>query len=140
MFNSVNNLGSLFHFPAGALDEQRGNLTAAYGRVNPTHIYLNDRTVPTDYAVAQSSDLPGLRHFFTTDLGFAGNLTAIALRSDQYAVTLGAGGLPDIQHDIGGGGALSVTHDRTGAERLAVEQAWRGAPATTKFGRDDWHS
>ena len=140
MFNQATRAGCLFHFPAGGIGRMRPHLNMAYGRVVPTHVYLNDRTINLGDSVPQTSDVQPLRDFFRQEMGFAGALQMIALRSNQYAVTLGPNGLPDIQADLDGGAQLSVTHDRTGDEREGIEQAWANAPAATKYGRDDWHT
>ena len=137
LFNQNTRKGSLFHFPAQGLGTMRGHLTNAYNQVSPTHVMLNDRTLNVGFNVAMSNDVPSLTAFFQNEIGFNGQLSTIPARSDSYSVTLGANGLPDVQ--TGRGGAhLDATHDRTGVERQQVEQAWANAPATSKYGRDNW--
>lgn len=137
LFNQNTRRGSLFHFPAQGIGTMRGHLTNAFNQVSPTHVLLNNRTLNVGFNVAMSNDVPTLSAFFQNELGFNGQLMAIAGLSDSYSVTLGANGLPDVQTGRGGAN-LDATHDRTGAERQQVEQAWANAPAATKYGRDDW--
>jgi hypothetical protein len=136
LFNATTRIGSLFHFPANRLEAQRGNLQAMYNHVQPTHIYLNDRSAffpgQTDYA--------DLRNFFQNDLGFAGEFRDIPKAWRNYAVTLGDDGEVEIAGMIDSRGPyLSATRDRTGDERIGIEEKWQNAPSATKFGRDDWH-
>jgi hypothetical protein len=147
LYNQHTHMGGLFHFPAGAFEEQSDNLRQMYLRVLPTHVYLNNRGRIDEVRGTMSTDHIGLQGFFENDLGFDGQIQMIALRSPSYAVTLAPNGLDvNIGLDasaVGGGGAggsLDVFRDRTGGGRREVAHNWQHAPAATKFGRDDWHT
>lgn len=140
MFNATNYQGGLFHFPAGALSKQAGNLKNMYQRAKPTMIYVNERK--DAMAKEPSKDASNLIAFFIKELGFTGKIVPIALMSDAYSVTLADDmNSVEIETDISSKGpVLSVYHDNTGEGRKKVAHNWEGAPAATKFGRDDWHT
>lgn len=142
MYNQNTHMGGLFHFPAGSLEAQRGNLTSMYNRVNPTHVFVNDRGRLDGGMGPQSMDHFHLEDFFTNDLGFQWPVDQIPLRSNQYALTQAEDGnniiIDNDVHSVGG--VLDVYRDRTGGGRREVAQKLQHAPSATKFGRDDWHT
>jgi hypothetical protein len=162
MFNSATHVGGLFHFPAlgglirggedfeesdaqvraereANLKKQKPNLLNMYNKVRPTEIHLNNRSALWSET---TSDVDPLRTFLTVECGFTGAIHVIVGSSASYSVTLADNNSVEIRTGTSHpttGTSYDAQRDRTGDERSTMEDTWRDAPGTTKFGRDDWH-
>jgi hypothetical protein len=153
MFNSHTQIGGLFHFPAkglqGSEPEQADNLRKMYEQVGPTEIHLNNRykeslrMFPGQSRRECNAEADSIRQYFTNVLRFGGPVRIIERVGSEYTVTLAddqtnvviASLLEITTHDP----SLSVACDRSEEERARIDAAWADAPATIKFGRDDWN-
>ena len=93
LFNESKRYGGLFHFAAEDMKNQSKALWSFYSRVQPTAIYIGDRSVAPDsqhgHDVSQS-DTEALVGLFTGMCGFKGKCEMLTVRAQQYYVTLGA--------------------------------------------------
>ncbi|MEH2394219.1 MAG: DUF4157 domain-containing protein [Nostoc sp.] len=96
MFNAGSQKGALIHFPAGDIENMSAYLKSMYKKVQPTEIYINERTAlnKTGFTlqVDTEKDPKELTSFFQDECKFNGRIKRIDKESSEYSVTLGEDG------------------------------------------------
>lgn len=88
LYNEKTRFAGLFHYYAKGLAKQEDALRAFYARVQPTVIYLNDRSVKFEWMTEISRDHEVQQEFFEDVCDFQGKIVMIERKGDSYAVTL----------------------------------------------------
>ncbi|MEH2120427.1 eCIS core domain-containing protein [Nostoc sp.] len=96
MFNAGSQKGALIHFPARDIKTMSAYLKSMYEKVQPTEIYINERTAlnKTGFTlqVDTEKDPKELTSFFQDECKFSGRIKRIDKESSEYSVTLGEDG------------------------------------------------